>query len=260
GQKIDSDGELEWSTIYSEADDSRRVNPYALYLDSNKDLIIPCYSLYWANMEPTNNRITTVKINHDSGDLEWNSSTEQGRYYVDSYLDESDELIAMNQVDMTPLQYNDIDILIDVELTKINDDGAIEDAALFKAPGTARFEPHSLAALNNGTLVLGGHVYDGEAFFGGLYFFVTDHDLAVDDCTKDPAKKDDRLGQNYPNPFRYSTTIPFKIGVGGKVRIDLYDLQGRKLKTLVNDNFGKGKHEVKVHLPKLSKGIYLYRL
>jgi len=53
-----------------------------------------------------------------------------------------------------------------------------------------------------------------------------------------------QLYQNYPNPFNPSTTIEYKLANSGNVKIDVYDMRGCKINTLVNNFQSSGKHLV----------------
>ncbi len=50
------------------------------------------------------------------------------------------------------------------------------------------------------------------------------------------------LAQNYPNPFNPVTTIEFSIPMSGYVRLVIYDLLGREIRTLINNRLAPGKH------------------
>ncbi|MDZ7881259.1 MAG: hypothetical protein U5L45_26590 [Saprospiraceae bacterium] len=71
------------------------------------------------------------------------------------------------------------------------------------------------------------------------------------------------MGQNFPNPFDKTTTIPFKLINGGDVTIDLYDLNGRKIATLLNENnMLSGEHQCPVNFQKLGLATenYMYQI
>ncbi len=77
--------------------------------------------------------------------------------------------------------------------------------------------------------------------------------------------KEYSLSQNYPNPFNPSTKIRFSIpasldGESRFVTIKIYDLLGRELVTLVNENKKPGNYEVAFNAQNLPSGIYLYRI
>ncbi len=68
------------------------------------------------------------------------------------------------------------------------------------------------------------------------------------------------LEQNYPNPFNPSTTISFAIPESGNVKVNIYDMLGRKVKSLVNENMDAGYHKVTINASELASGVYLYTL
>ena len=57
--------------------------------------------------------------------------------------------------------------------------------------------------------------------------------------------KDFSLDQNYPNPFNPSTTIHFNVGKRAKVSVVLFDITGKEVTTLVNDNKEAGSYNVR---------------
>ena len=68
------------------------------------------------------------------------------------------------------------------------------------------------------------------------------------------------LDQNYPNPFNPSTKIHWSMASPGKVLIVVYDILGRKIMTLVNDERPAGDYEVVFDGSDLSTGIYFYTI
>lgn len=72
--------------------------------------------------------------------------------------------------------------------------------------------------------------------------------------------EDYNLFQNYPNPFNPSTTIRYSITKPDLVRIKIYDILGREVKTLVNELKQAGIYEVQFDATGLASGIYFYRI
>jgi len=68
------------------------------------------------------------------------------------------------------------------------------------------------------------------------------------------------LQQNYPNPFNPSTKISFTIPVIGYVTLDIYDVLGNQVASLINEEKPAGKYEVQINATDLSSGIYYYKL
>jgi photosystem II stability/assembly factor-like uncharacterized protein len=73
------------------------------------------------------------------------------------------------------------------------------------------------------------------------------------------------LHQNYPNPFNPSTLLSFDLPQPGEVRLDVYDMQGRQVKTVAAGAYAAGHHSVKWYGTNntgvaVSSGVYFYRL
>jgi hypothetical protein len=68
------------------------------------------------------------------------------------------------------------------------------------------------------------------------------------------------LSQNYPNPFNPVTTIQYALPKGSIVTLDIYDILGRKIETLVNGKQEAGAHSVIWDGWESASGIYFYRL
>jgi len=74
-----------------------------------------------------------------------------------------------------------------------------------------------------------------------------------------PAKVE--LSQNYPNPFNPSTTIGFGLPQTGKVTLEVFDILGRRVATLLNgENKSAGRHSITFDARNLASGMYIYRL
>lgn len=68
------------------------------------------------------------------------------------------------------------------------------------------------------------------------------------------------LAQNYPNPFNPTTKINFTLPVSGKVVLEVFDITGKSVATLVDAEMQSGIHSVEFNAVGLSSGIYLYRI
>ncbi len=69
-----------------------------------------------------------------------------------------------------------------------------------------------------------------------------------------------QLMQNYPNPFNPTTVISYTVPKDGMVTLKVYDVLGREVETLVNQNQKVGRYQVTFDGARLASGVYFYRL
>ena len=74
------------------------------------------------------------------------------------------------------------------------------------------------------------------------------------------APLDYSLQQNYPNPFNPTTEIKFSIAQPGLVSLRVYDILGREVATLVNQELNTGNFSVNFNAAGLASGTYIYRM
>jgi fructose 1,6-bisphosphatase len=68
------------------------------------------------------------------------------------------------------------------------------------------------------------------------------------------------LYQNYPNPFNPITTIRYELPQDGVVTIEVFDILGQRVKTLLNEFQKADRYEVNFNLTGLASGVYIYRM
>ena len=68
------------------------------------------------------------------------------------------------------------------------------------------------------------------------------------------------LSQNYPNPFNPSTTITFQLSKSSFVTLKVFDVLGREVATLVNEEKSIGEHSIQFNASHLSSGMYVYQI
>ncbi len=68
------------------------------------------------------------------------------------------------------------------------------------------------------------------------------------------------LHQNYPNPFNPATSIQFDLAENSMVKLAIYDILGKEVSVLVNQQLEAGVHNITFNAGKLSSGVYFYRL
>jgi len=68
------------------------------------------------------------------------------------------------------------------------------------------------------------------------------------------------LLQNYPNPFNPGTVITFHLPESDRIRLEVYDIVGRRVAVLIDDEVVAGEHQIMYDVTGLSSGVYMYRL
>ncbi|MCR9131725.1 MAG: T9SS type A sorting domain-containing protein [bacterium] len=94
------------------------------------------------------------------------------------------------------------------------------------------------------------------AFIDNLYFY--DANATSNEIAEIP--NGFSLEQNYPNPFNPSTNISYSVPQTGKVTLEVYNLQGQKVSSLVNGVQSAGSYTVSFNAANLASGVYVYKL
>ncbi len=68
------------------------------------------------------------------------------------------------------------------------------------------------------------------------------------------------LSQNFPNPFNPVTSINFDIAKNGSVKLNVYDISGKLVKELVNNEMSAGSYSYSLNAADLNSGVYFYRI
>jgi predicted extracellular nuclease len=164
------------------------------------------------------------------------------------------------------------------EITNINADGGSNFGELFVSDGTGdtRVELEDGSnSYHNGSGEPGTILIQQNATFdeliGIMYYSFSNYKLV-------PRKDDDfvnytgvidentipteySLEQNYPNPFNPSTTIQYSLPEAGTVNINIYNLLGENVRTIINNSTqAAGSYKAVFNASSLPSGIYFYRL
>ena len=112
----------------------------------------------------------------------------------------------------------------------------------------------------------------GESYFYrlsdvGLYGEITIHPPVSVHCTApaDVRPTDFSLNQNVPNPFNAGTRIEYSLPQAGPVRLEIFNLMGQRVTSLIDETVPAGKHTVRwegrdAHGQPVGSGVYFYRL
>jgi hypothetical protein len=85
-------------------------------------------------------------------------------------------------------------------------------------------------------------------------------DIVDEDYQERALPRKATLDQNYPNPFNPVTMFRFGLPDRGQVRLEVFDILGRRVAVLVDAEMAPGNHQIRFDASGLSSGVYLYRL
>jgi endo-1,4-beta-xylanase len=91
------------------------------------------------------------------------------------------------------------------------------------------------------------------------YLDTVDVTVSIDNLTNN-LPKEFHLYNNYPNPFNPVTHINYDIAKAVRVNISIYDITGRLVETIVNDDQVPGRYSVTFNAQKLASGMYFYQI
>ncbi len=103
-----------------------------------------------------------------------------------------------------------------------------------------------------------GEVYDELTLYARSVLSYDGAPVSVDPAPGIPVVVS--LDQNYPNPFNPVTQIRYELPAAADVKLDVFNIQGQHVATLVNTTQHAGSHIVAFDASHLASGIYLYRL
>ena len=113
------------------------------------------------------------------------------------------------------------------------------------------------------TVIAGGKKVHARAFGNGgeidnIAVDTSDIPLSVHNISMIP--KSYALRQNFPNPFNPVTKIKFDLPNNTKVKIIIYDISGREISQLVNNNLSAGSYEIEWNGNDFASGVYFYKM
>ena len=119
--------------------------------------------------------------------------------------------------------------------------------------------------LNSETMKI--HLSNGETveFDTSEIVEITFGNVSVEEMVEFISQIPIKFLKNYPNPFNPTTTISFEIGESGKTKIEIFNVKGQKVTTLVDKEMEFGKHSViwegkDSNNRRVSSGMYFYKI
>ncbi|MFH2031338.1 MAG: T9SS type A sorting domain-containing protein, partial [Bacteroidota bacterium] len=180
-----------------------------------------------------------------SFDLQTNGRKNHIRYYIQDYNDNEFMIAVKKWADKTTV--------LDPQPGVLKDATAIISGKVLIYPvSLKRIEIKLDSPRELGT------VYRDSLFMDNLFVKYPGVTVGVEDEILHPKKF--TLFQNYPNPFNPRTVIKFQVPSSKLVKLQVYDILGREIKTLVNEYKSQGTYGVQFNADELASGVYFYRL
>lgn len=107
-------------------------------------------------------------------------------------------------------------------------------------------------SINNGFVFIG-------TFSNGVYRRPLNEIIGIQ-LVSSAVPEDFRLEQNFPNPFNPTTNINFRIPLAGLTSIRIFNMLGRLIQTLFEEQLSPGSYKTEWNASQISSGIYIYRL
>jgi subtilisin-like proprotein convertase family protein len=134
------------------------------------------------------------------------------------------------------------------------------------APFTGSFKPETPLSVMNGSALNGTYILEVADQVSGqagtlVAWCVTikySTETGIVNTITVPGKYG--LKQNYPNPFNPTTTISYNLPKVSNVKLVVFDMLGRQVRTLVNERKAAGSYSVDFNASDLSSGMYFYKL
>ena len=184
-------------------------------------------------------------------------------YYFDDYIVSDLSIVPVELTSFTAMDNNgEIELKWTTatelnnqmfEIQRRNEDNQFATIGYVEGNGTSA-NPHNYTYIDNANI--SGTLYYRlkQVDFGGMYTYSDEVKIEASGVLTF------ELEQNYPNPFNPSTLIAYSIPQEGFVSLNIYNLLGEKVATLVNSIQEAGRYEVSFDASSLASGIYVYSL
>ena len=198
----------------------------------------------------------TLRLNAVTGDTIWSARYDGGALGLDAAISVAVDARGIvlvtgystgtsSQLDVATLGYDSL--------------GAQRWARRYSSNGSFNDQGVAVALDHLGTIYVAGSSYGGAQGNNFILFKFTDTGGAVG--VEQPAGAYEfSLSDNYPNPFNPETTIEFMVAHAGPVTLEVFDMLGRKLETLVEGELAAGRYRFVWSARGLASGMYAYRL
>ena len=148
----------------------------------------------------------------------------------------------------------------DCMVIKYDGTGTIMEIAGYPGPGTSMESPVVSGIDAEGNLLVGGTERGSRWNWSMMRAMKFGPPASAVNSGPAGLPGSPMLDQNYPNPFNPLTTIRFAVPERGRVRLEVFNMIGQEMVTLVDDVLEAGYHGVEFDAARLPSGVYFYRM
>jgi hypothetical protein len=262
--------------VYDIRSSSNRASGIQLWYVNNSKIYYNTVNLYGTGTGTTTNGSAALYISHSCTNVEaknniFVNTRDESPYCASAIYDYSSSNITTDYNDLF-YQANTYNALVRIGSTKYKtlldwqatgkDLNSVTEMPNFINPDLHIFA--GLSYLESRGTPIAGVTLD----FDGQTRHATTPDIGADEFNGVVVGVEDEqqlptefaLAQNYPNPFNPSTTFRYSIPTQSKVVINIYDILGNEIATLVNEEKPVGTYEITWYAASLSNGVYFYQL
>ncbi len=230
---------------------SRRYSGSANFIDQARSLVVDksnnIYITGYATEANTCYDFTTIKYN-PNGDQLWiakynNGLNDFGKKII---LDQAGNVYIIGDSDGSGTGF-------DYATVKYDSSGNQLWAKRYDYSGQYGDYPTAVAVDNNGSIYVTGQSNRD-------WLTIKYSELTGISSTVGEVPSGYYLSQNYPNPFNPKTVISYQVSVSSDMKLNVYDVLGNEVSTLVNQKQNAGSYQVEFDGSNFSSGIYFYRL
>ncbi|MAO65894.1 MAG: hypothetical protein CL666_12945 [Balneola sp.] len=175
---------------------------------------------------------------------------------VELLLPENEAWVYIDNPEFTWSQSNGAESYT-FHLSEDEEFGTLMVDSILVAPDTSLILPYSLQADVEYFWRVRGENTGGTSDWSVVFSLVGNGGLSIN---KDEFPVEFKLSQNYPNPFNPTTKISYAIPQTSNVRLEVYNMLGQRVSTLVEGRKSAGWHTVTFDAANLSSGLYVYRI
>lgn len=264
--KYDYNGETEWFNFFGEGYDAV---PSRILATSNNNLLVCGYTMNSSQFGSED--FITLNYHTNNGNLKWykplnghGNSTDAAIDMVISKNNQSVYVTGYSKAGNNSPRYDILTVMYKVA------NGDLQDSTTFNTSGQDDNNVNNIAIDDGGNIYLSGYSVMNNSVTSATTMNINSSMLTMKYAgvlSKSHGKSSEKitktefsLNQNFPNPFNPVTVISFSITEAAHVTLRIFDITGREVLELVNENLEAGNHSVQFNGSNLSSGVYFYQL